>query len=565
MVDQKTLFRQESLERLSSPERLDQLMKVVSPKDWLPLATLGSLVGIAFIWSIVGRIPITARGQGVLIYPRQVVDVQSTSSGQIKELKVKIGDQVKEDDVIATVELPEIQKQLQQQKEKLKELQQQNRGVNQLQSERTQLELRTIEQQRQSIQERIRNIEALTPILQQRITSSIQQQRQSILERINNTEALTPTLRDQGREALKAEREALENQLETAEKSRANLKRRWDVREDLFNRVATDANGNPILDKNGNPIKFSVITEDVVRQAEQEYLNNEANIGNLKAQLRALEARQTEAEKNFRDNLNSISELQAQLKELDGREAEAQKNYRDNLNVLSELRAQLRDLDSKIPNLKQQNLESLTSRQNPIQEVKREIAKLELQLQENSEIRSSYTGRVLELTATNGQVLSPGSRLGSIEAQKQSKELVAVTFFAVQDGKKIEQRMKDLTAKGKAVEVQVTPTTVKRERFGGIKGTVTDVSAFPITKEGVAVSVGNAQVVENLVTQVPQLEVVAQLKPDSSTFSGYAWSSSQGPPMKMTSGTTTTVRATVEEVPPITFVLPFLRSFFGLS
>ncbi len=565
MVDQKTLFRQESLERLSSPERLDQLMKVVSPKDWLPLATLGSLVGIAFIWSIVGRIPITARGQGVLIYPRQVLDVQSTSSGQIKELKVKVGDQVNTDDVIATVELPEIQKQLQQQKEKLKELQQQNQGVNQLQSERTQLELRTIEQQRQSIQERIRNIEALTPILQQRITSSLQQQRQSILERISNTEALTPTLRDQGREALKAEREALENQLETAEKSRANLKRRWDVREDLFNRVATDANGNPILDKNGNPIKFSVITEDVVRQAEQEYLNNEANIGNLKAQLRALEARQTEAEKNFRDNLNSISELQAQLKELDGREAEAQKNYRDNLNVLSELRAQLRDLDSKIPNLKQQNLESLTSRQNPIQEVKREIAKLELQLQQNSEIRSSYTGRVLEITATNGQVLSPGSRLGSIEAQRQSKELVAVTFFAVQDGKKIEQRMKDLTAKGKAVEVQVTPTTVKRERFGGIKGTVTDVSAFPITKEGVAVSVGNAQVVENLVTQVPQLEVVAQLKPDSSTFSGYAWSSSKGPPMKMTSGTTTTVRATVEEVPPITFVLPFLRSFFGLS
>ncbi|MEQ9367546.1 MAG: NHLP bacteriocin system secretion protein [Coleofasciculus chthonoplastes F3-SA18-01] len=565
MVDQKTLFRQESLERLSSPERLDQLMKVVSPKDWLPLATLGSLVGIAFIWSIVGRIPITASGQGVLIYPRQVVDVQSTSSGQIKELKVKVGDRVNADDVIATVELPEIQKQLQQQKEKLKELQQQNRGVNQLQSERTQLELRTIEQQRQSIQERIRNIESLTPILQQRITSSIQQQRQSILERINNTEALTPILRDQGREALKAEREAIESQLENAEKSRIALKRRWDVREGLFNRLATDANGNPILDKDGNPIKGSIITEDLVLQAEQDYLNNEANIGNLKARLRELEARQTQAEKNFRDNLNSISELKAQLKELDGREAEAQKNYRDNLNSLSELRAQLRDLDSKIPNLKQQNLESLTSRENQIQEVKREIAKLELQLQKNSEIRSPHTGRVLELTATNGQVLSPGSRLGSIEAQRESEELVAVTFFAVQDGKKIEQRMKDLKALGKAVEVQVTPTTVKRERFGGIKGTVTDVSAFPITKEGVALSVGNAQVVESLVTQVPQLKVVAQLKPDSSTFSGYAWSSSKGPPMKMTSGITTTVRATVEEVPPITFVLPFLRSFFGLS
>jgi len=32
------IFRQESLERLSSPERLDQLMQVLAPKDWLALA-----------------------------------------------------------------------------------------------------------------------------------------------------------------------------------------------------------------------------------------------------------------------------------------------------------------------------------------------------------------------------------------------------------------------------------------------------------------------------------------------------------------------------------------------
>jgi HlyD family secretion protein len=493
------------------------------------------------------------------------VAVQSASSGQIKELKVKVGDRVKAEDVIATVELPETQKQLQQQKEKLKELLEQNQGVNRLQGERTKLEFSTIEQQRQSIQERIRNTEALTPILQQRITSSIRQQRQSVLERIRNTMALTPTLRDRGREALKAEKDALESQLATGEKSREALKRRWEVREGLLNRLATDENGKPLLDKNGNPIKGPVITEDVSRQAEQEYLNNEANIANLKARLRELDARQTEAEKNFRDNLNSISELQAQLRELDGRESEAEKNYRDNLNSLSELRAQLRDLDSKIPNLKQQTLESLTARQNQIQEVKRTIAQLELQLKQNSEIKSPYSGRVLEVTANSGQILSPGFRLGSIEAEKQSGELVAVTYFAVQDGKKIEQRMKELKEKGKAVEVQVTPTTVKRERFGGIKGTVTSASAFPITKEAAALSVGNADMVASLLSKEPPIEVLANLKRDTSTFSGYAWSSSKGPQMKMSSGTTTTVRATVEEVPPITFVLPFLRSFFGLS
>jgi HlyD family secretion protein len=562
-AEQKTLFRQESLERLSSPERLDQLMKVVSPKDWLPLAALGSLVGLGLIWSIVGRIPLTVDGQGVLIYPRRVLAVQTGGTGGIKELKVKAGDRVKKGDVIATAELPEVQKQLQQEKDKLRDLQQQDRGVNKLQGERTVLELSTIEKQRQSIQERIRNTESLTPILRERITSSIQKQRQSILERIRNTEALTPTLRDTGREALKAEQKALESQMKIAEQSRDALKRRWEVRQELFNRVAMDANGNPIKDQNGNPIKAPVITEDVVRQAEQEYLDNESSITNLRARMRELEARQAEAERNFRDNLNSVSALQAQLKELDGQESEAEKNFRDNLNSLSELKAQLRELDSRVPTLKQQNLESSTVRENQIQEVKRTIAQLELQLQNNTQIKSPYTGRILELTVANGQLFSPGLRIASVEAEDQSSELVAMTYFSIQDGKKVEQRMKDLKEKAKAVEVQITPVTVKRERFGGIKGTVTTVSGFPVSKESAALNLGSTDLVESL-AKGPQIEVVSKLQEDPSTFNGYAWSSSKGPQMKMSSGTPATVRATVGEVPPITLVLPFLKSFFGV-
>jgi hypothetical protein len=71
MVDEPktSIFRKESLERLSSPEQLDQLMQVVSAKSWIPLATIGSLMSIALVWSIVGRIPITATGSGVLVRP----------------------------------------------------------------------------------------------------------------------------------------------------------------------------------------------------------------------------------------------------------------------------------------------------------------------------------------------------------------------------------------------------------------------------------------------------------------------------------------------------------------
>jgi hypothetical protein len=43
------IFRKEALQRLSSSERLDQLTQMVSPLDWLGLATALVLLGLALI------------------------------------------------------------------------------------------------------------------------------------------------------------------------------------------------------------------------------------------------------------------------------------------------------------------------------------------------------------------------------------------------------------------------------------------------------------------------------------------------------------------------------------
>lgn len=63
----KNLFRQEALERLSSPERLDELMHLVTFKSWLPLGTLGIFLGMGLLWSIFGRVPVTTSGRGVFV------------------------------------------------------------------------------------------------------------------------------------------------------------------------------------------------------------------------------------------------------------------------------------------------------------------------------------------------------------------------------------------------------------------------------------------------------------------------------------------------------------------
>lgn len=480
MLNQKhNLFREKSLERLSSPERLDQLMEVVSPKSWLPLFSLTSLIAAAGIWSIYGRIPITIEGRGVLVYPSNVVPLQSKSSGQLSDLNVKVGDIIKKGQVLGTINQTELQKQLQQQRDKLTQLQSQNQAVSSLQALRTEQEKHSIQQQRQYLQQRIQELESLTPLLKTTSHESLKQQRQSLQQRLQQVQAMTPI-----------------------------YQQRLETRQQLF--------------------AERVITNDVL----------------LDAQVQAQE------------NRDKLSELQTQLKELDVKATEQEKAYRDNLSTIANLRSQLKELDSRQANLAQEDLEAVTLRQKEIQEVQREIAHLEVQLNDNSRIISPQSGRIVELAVNPGQVVNPGTRLGTIDAANPTSKMVGITYFSVGDGKKIQPGM----------ALQITPQTVKRERFGGIVGTVRDVSTFPITKEAAASVVGNSEIVAGLVSDKPEglMQVVADLQPDSTTFSGYKWSSSSGPQLKISSGTTTTVRVTVEERAPITFILPILRSSSGL-
>ena len=152
--DNKQLFRQESLERLSSPEKLDRLMQIVDRRDWLPLSTLGALVAAAIVWSIFGRIPVNVTSKGLLILPRRVVNIQSPK-GQLKNLEVKPGDCIEKDEVIATIDPFEIRQKLQLERETLAQLQGQEQQADTLQNQRTDLEVLAIRQEQASKRQRL--------------------------------------------------------------------------------------------------------------------------------------------------------------------------------------------------------------------------------------------------------------------------------------------------------------------------------------------------------------------------------------------------------------------------
>lgn len=479
----KQLFRQESLERLSSPEQLDQMMRVVSPKAWLPLTAIGFLVIAGVTWSVVGRIPMTVNGQAVLIRPRNVIPLQVTSEGQILTLSIKPGDTVKKGDVIGTIDQPQLKQQLRQEQFKLNELLTQNRQTTGLDNQGLALQRENLVKQRQDLMNNLEATKKFRPVVLDKSLGSIAQRRLSLQQSLQQTQALTP-----------------------------KLKQRLKIHQDLRREKA--------------------ITEDLLLQAEQQ----------------------------LNENLTRISDLQAQLKELDRQETDAQSQNLQNLNNIRQINTQIQQLDVQQAQLKQQLFERSVQRDNQVRETKRRIEQLRLELDKKSKIVSEYNGRILEVPIVPGQAVSAGSRLASIEIVDPRAKLMSVMYFADKDGKQVKPGM----------TLQVTPSTVKRERFGGILGKVKEITAFPVTNQDMTAVIGNENIANSIAQSLSTgggstVQIFAELQENPNNPSGFQWSSSKGPDLRVSPGTTAQVRVQVGEVAPISYVIPIFRSLTGIQ
>jgi len=131
----------------------------------------------------------------------------------------------------------------------------------------------------------------------------------------------------------------------------------------------------------------------------------------------------------------------------------------------------------------------------------------------------------------------------------KAASLKAVAFLDMSEGLRVKPGMK----------IQITPDIVKRERFGSIIGKITDVSQNPTTIESASEVIGNTRIAQKIVgADGEKIEVIAQLQTDTNNPSGLKWTTSTGPDLHLIAGITTTATVTVEERPPLSFVLPFL-------
>jgi HlyD family secretion protein len=420
-MSKQSVFRKVSLDRLASPEQLDQLMQVTTPRGWVALLALSVLLLTAIVWGCVGRIPETVHGQGILVKSGGVLQVVPSASGRVTDIAVSVGDLVSAGQIVARVAQPELTDQLNQALAKLADLRAERESS--LAFGRRDLALQTaaLEQQRSAAEQSVAAAEESRRWLEQKIVEQEKLAKQGLITR----------------QTLLTTREQFNAAVQRASAGRSEL-----------------------------------------------------------AQIRV--------------------RTLALVNEHDGEQDEA--------------RFQMEDAEH-------------------------EVARLERELAERSEVTTPYTGRVLELMTEQGDMVASGEPILSLDLTGRSvKKLMAVLYVPSIEGKRIRPGM----------SVRIAPSTVKQEEYGMMLGRVTYVSDFPATSKGMARVLKNDQLVNVLSGSGAPYEVHADLTVAPETVSRYKWSSSDGPPLTIQSGTLATARIEVRAERPIGMVIPLFRKLTGI-
>jgi HlyD family secretion protein len=225
---------------------------------------------------------------------------------------------------------------------------------------------------------------------------------------------------------------------------------------------------------------------------------------------------------------------------------DARQRREDAQNEILKLRAQKTDLETQ----REREVQESEFRLN---EARRQMDQFAGELGRNTQVTSPIEGRVLEIKVSAGSVLTIGTPVVAVEAEGTTLE--ALIYIPADRGKAVKPGM----------EVRIEPSTVKREEFGTMVGTVVTVSEFPITPQGMAAVLHNDSLVRRFSNEGSPYAALVRLQPDGTNPTGYRWAVGSGPDLKLTSGTLTRAEITTREQRPLELVVPMLKRLTGIA
>lgn len=155
-----SVFRQVTLDRLTSPEQLDQLLQITDRRGWVALLALVVVLVTAVVWGILGTIPQNVAGTGILIKSGGVFEIIPLAGGRMTDVAVGVGDFVVEGQVVARIAQPELTERLREAKAVLADLRKQHDQLLEHGSSDVNLQSAFLTRQRATVEQAIASAEA---------------------------------------------------------------------------------------------------------------------------------------------------------------------------------------------------------------------------------------------------------------------------------------------------------------------------------------------------------------------------------------------------------------------
>ncbi|HAQ33229.1 MAG TPA: NHLP bacteriocin system secretion protein [Rhodospirillaceae bacterium] len=282
-----------------------------------------------------------------------------------------------------------------------------------------------------------------------------------------------------------------------------------------------------------------------VRDVESRNANMRDTIGALNAKITA--------DKNHLDFLQPLYD--AQQEELE-KGYITRKQLEQTRSDIFATKQSIRDSRNKIAEARSAQVEFENQQRRTMAELEQQVITAKNSFEEaktfletEKEIFSPVDGRVTEIDVKLGVLVKTDDQVAVIE--KSGKNLELITYFEIGKGKKIHPGMR----------AEVAPSSIERDLYGSIRGNVESVSDLPETQAGLMAILGNETLVGKMMGAGAPIKVVIALDKDPKTFSGLKWSSSKGPPLKVTTGDTGFASVTVREERPINLVIPIFETW----
>ncbi|MEG8277438.1 HlyD family efflux transporter periplasmic adaptor subunit [Streptomyces sp. AHA2] len=162
-------------------------------------------------------------------------------------------------------------------------------------------------------------------------------------------------------------------------------------------------------------------------------------------------------------------------------------------------------------------------------------------------VRTLDAGRVSALAASVGQIIRTGANVAAVEKVARTGDpLYATVYVPAQNAATIPD----------GAPVDLTVQSVPTQEYGVLRGHVKSVDRSAQSPQQIAAFLGDSQLGEQFTKKGRPVAVTVRLDKSSTTKSGYAWSSADGPPFELTSMTPASGSIRLADRRPVDWLLP---------